>query len=239
MTNGGLVLRKGSWRPTSSYEPVIMLAKTSDYFCDGEAVKTPPKDATVQRDKSTRIIDDPDEQFAVAHDHETICDGANLRDVWTIPFEPLRAAHYAAYPSELVYKCLAAGTSQEGYCDRCSAPFVRVVEKSRPATNPNWNLAGKQRDAQASGGGMTGSTLGVYASEGDTQTVGWRASCKCPNPTPRPGRVLDPFCGSGRTGIVARRLGLDFTGVELNPAFVDMGTRLIRADQPLFNDFAD
>ena len=40
-SNGGYVLRKGSWRPTSSYEPILMLAKTSDYFCDGEPVKTP------------------------------------------------------------------------------------------------------------------------------------------------------------------------------------------------------
>ncbi len=37
--NDGYVLRKGSWRPTSSHEYVFMLAKSEKYFADGEAVK--------------------------------------------------------------------------------------------------------------------------------------------------------------------------------------------------------
>ncbi len=36
--NDGYVLRKGSWRPTSSHEYVFMLAKSEKYFADGEAV---------------------------------------------------------------------------------------------------------------------------------------------------------------------------------------------------------
>ena len=38
---GGYVLRKGSWRPTTSHEHVFMLAKSSKYYCDREAVKEP------------------------------------------------------------------------------------------------------------------------------------------------------------------------------------------------------
>ena len=37
--NDGLVLRKGSWRHTSSHEMVFMLAKSDCYFADGEAVR--------------------------------------------------------------------------------------------------------------------------------------------------------------------------------------------------------
>jgi site-specific DNA-methyltransferase (cytosine-N4-specific) len=37
----------------------------------------------------------------------------------------------------------------------------------------------------------------------------------------RPGdTVLDPFMGSGTTGMVAARLGRRFIGCELNPAFL-------------------
>jgi hypothetical protein len=61
-----------------------MLAKTDSYYADGEAVKTRASAATISRDKYSRILDDEDEQFAVRHDHETVCDSANLRDVWTI-----------------------------------------------------------------------------------------------------------------------------------------------------------
>lgn len=41
---------------------------------------------------------------------------------------------------------------------------------------------------------------------------------------PAGGLVLDPFMGSGTTGVVAKRLGRDFVGVEINPDYVEMAT---------------
>ena len=35
-------------------------------------------------------------------------------------------------------------------------------------------------------------------------------------------RLLDPFCGSGTTGVVALRHGRSFIGIELNPEYVEM-----------------
>jgi DNA modification methylase len=46
--------------------------------------------------------------------------------------------------------------------------------------------------------------------------------------------VLDPFAGAGTVGLVADRLGRDFIGVELNPAYAAMAERRIRGDSPLF-----
>jgi len=43
------------------------------------------------------------------------------------------------------------------------------------------------------------------------------------------GRVLDPFCGTGTTGITARQLGRHFTGIELNPAFAEITAERLRA----------
>lgn len=233
--NGGYVLRRGSWRPTSAYEPVIMLAKSSNYFADGEAVKTPPAESTVSRDQYTRVLDDPDEQFAVAHDHETTCDsGANLRDVWRIASEPLREKHYAAYPSELVYRCLAAGTSQEGYCKACGSPWVRVMEQGE-VISTGGSDAGKMA-GNPDGYAELARTKCKALEQRAHQTIDWRPSCRCPDPSPRPGVALDPFSGSGRTAIVARRLGLDFIGCELNEEYVAMSKRLVKNDAPLLND---
>jgi hypothetical protein len=257
----GYVLRKGSWRPTSSWDPILMLAKTGRYFCDGAAVKTAPAAATVSRDKCTRIIDDPDEQFAVAHDHETLCSGANLRDVWraklegmskeelidlvqsmgdgnqqdlwTIAPEPLKEKHYAAYPSELVRRALKAGTSAKGYCPACGLPWVRVIASQ---TNPRGDSFGR-KDCTVLDHGQEG----LPFMETQTQTIGWRPSCNCigaQDMIPRPGRVLDPFAGSGRTGLEARRLGLDFVGLELNPDYADMARRLLYEAMPLFSQQA-
>jgi DNA modification methylase len=67
-----------------------------------------------------------------------------------------------------------------------------------------------------------------------------RAGC------PREGTVLDPFTGSGTTGVVAASLGLDFLGIELNPEYVRMAERRIaeaiqkaETKPRLFNELGD
>lgn len=52
---------------------------------------------------------------------------------------------------------------------------------------------------------------------------------------PEGGTVLDPFTGSGTTGMVALRLGRNFTGIELNPTYVEMARNRILGDAPLLN----
>jgi len=46
--------------------------------------------------------------------------------------------------------------------------------------------------------------------------------------------VCDPFAGSGTTGIVAKRLGREFIGIELNPDYCEMAQKGIGG--PLFED---
>lgn len=195
-----------------------------------------PQQNHVSRDQYTRILDDPDEQYAVAHDHETFCDAANLRDVWTIASEPLKEKHYAAYPTALVEKCLRAGTSAKGYCPECGAPWVRVVDEEcyfASGSGKSGNPAVGKNGAKLQGGGATGDIRnGPMLS---TKTIGWRPSCHHADFEPRPGLVLDPFGGSGRTAITAQRLGLDSVSVELNPEYATMMARLIREDSPLFS----
>lgn len=42
--------------------------------------------------------------------------------------------------------------------------------------------------------------------------------------------VLDPFCGSGTVGVVCRRLGHSFVGIELNPEYVALARARIESD---------
>lgn len=53
--------------------------------------------------------------------------------------------------------------------------------------------------------------------------------------SPEGGTVLDPFNGSGTTGVVALRADRNYIGIELNPAYVDMARRRIGGDAPLLN----
>lgn len=255
LPNGGLVLRRGSWRPTSSWEPVIMLAKSAKYFCDGEAVKTQAAAATIDRNLYTRVAnedskcfvidddeggaavrlgrDDRGAQFSVRHDHETLTTTANLRDVWTIAAEPLKERHYAAYPTKLVENCLRAGTSSKGYCPHCGGPWVRLIAETQEA---------KCRNVSPSkyAGGRDAENAGTWTAKYDEQTtrtvetLGFRPSCTCPPHEPRPGLVLDPFSGAGRTAETCLNLGLDFVGCELNPEYVKMSQKRLKEHAPLF-----
>jgi modification methylase len=45
--------------------------------------------------------------------------------------------------------------------------------------------------------------------------------------------VLDPFCGTGTTGAVAKRLGRRFLGVERESSYAEAGQRRIAAVEPL------
>jgi DNA modification methylase len=64
-------------------------------------------------------------------------------------------------------------------------------------------------------------TLGQVAVRGALQ-----ASCDCAAGS-EPGLVLDPFIGSGTTAVAAERLGRDWLGIELNPAFAELARQRI------------
>ncbi len=47
--------------------------------------------------------------------------------------------------------------------------------------------------------------------------------------------IIDPFTGSGTTGIAALRAGFRFLGMERDPEYVEIARARIRGDSPLFN----
>jgi len=51
--------------------------------------------------------------------------------------------------------------------------------------------------------------------------------------TPPGGLILDPFLGSGTTGIAALREGFSFIGIEQDPDYLEIARRRIAADAPL------
>lgn len=53
--------------------------------------------------------------------------------------------------------------------------------------------------------------------------------------TPPGGIILDPFCGSGSTGIAALREGFSFIGLEQDEHSIEIARRRIVGDAPLFN----
>jgi DNA modification methylase len=191
----------------------------------------------------------------------------NLRSVWTIATEAFRGAHFATFPTVLVRRCILASTSERGCCPQCGAPWARILQKAEGSRQKaegrkpsGWDASpgghdkligrygGKAagNDPQSRELRLAGSRNSARAAGGDhdnpfqpTITLGWRPTCRCPQPTAhslQPALVLDPFAGSGTTGLVAKRLGRSFIGIELNPDYCAMAERRIReANLPLLD----
>jgi len=132
-----------------------------------------------------------------------------------------RTSHFATYPEELVERCIKVGTSEKGVCPACGAPWARVVERGQPEPHPDrWS---KKPDAlqfdQQGNVYADGGSLGAMVR---TQTLGWRATCKCDAGEPIPATVLDPFVGSGTTCIVAKQMGRSYIGIDQSEEYCAM-----------------
>lgn len=118
-------------RCTKAHEYIFLLSKQPKYYFDHEAMLE-EADASGKRNK---------------------------RDVWTVTTKPIKEAHFATFPMDLITPCVLAGS-------------------------------------------RTG------------------------------GNVLDCFCGSGTTGVVALTNGRNFIGIELNPEYIKIAEdRIFKSTQ--------
>jgi DNA modification methylase len=115
-------------RPTRSHEYVFLLTKSANYYYDAAAVAEPAVswegEKADPRAGAGRIAyagkrDSGDEYLQEAF--VVVNETRNRRDVWTLPPEPYKGAHFAVMPTELIKPCVLAG-SQEG--DLVLDPFT-------------------------------------------------------------------------------------------------------------------
>ena len=225
--NDGLVLRRGSWRPTRSHEVILMLVKGGGYFADQEAVREPNSPVSLKRVKSGWKSEHPSigsidtEQMGTRFAPKG---GRNPRDVQQFKGQPLSNKygidHFAAFPPSLPTWCIRASTSEKGVCPGCGAPWARVVDhKPMVITRSGRNEAS----------GVRIGSSGTMLEPAESRTLGWRATCNH-NLEPVSAVVLDPFAGSGSTGIAAMRLGCSFIGIDLSPSYCELADLRIVAE---------
>jgi DNA modification methylase len=159
----------------------------------------------------------------------------NVRNFWILGPEPFAAAHFATYPTELVRRCLSAGTSAAGVCPKCGAGWERVTTRPKqPAAYPAAKY--DEDDPRFRTKRNMGQRYQDEANANPVETIGWRPTCSCDAGDPVPATVLDPFFGAGTTGLVADRLQRDCIGIELKAEYAEMARRRIAADARMFSD---
>jgi DNA modification methylase len=165
--------------------------------------------------------------------------GANKRNVWTINTESFSEAHFATFPTNIVEPCILAGSSRQA-CPKCGTPWVRVVERTvvEPLDEKPYQGQRQLRPATMGPGSQGNQSSSLAQPEKVARKLGdFIPGCKCEN-NDGTGKsvVMDPFAGSGTTGLVAVRLGRSFVGIDLNSEYCDMMKRRLKEIQTTLFD---
>jgi len=98
-------------RPTSSWEPIFLLAKSERYYYDAEAVKEPSIHAGhIATSRNPNAGYDPNEVRGGPGFTGQVPLMRNQRNVWHLGPEPYAEAHFATFPTEIPRRCIMAGS---------------------------------------------------------------------------------------------------------------------------------
>lgn len=239
-------------RCTKAHEYIFLMTKSAHYYFDAEAIKEPIKNSSIARltqdiagqEGSDRVPGKtngkmkavrfggnklcPDTRLQSGNEWDPSPEGtvANKRSVWTVPTGSFSEAHFATFPPNLIKPCIMAGTSARGCCPKCGSPWERIVENTpeyQAIVDAERNRKGgrSMRDGLPEAPGITRGTSNKSLSA-DRITTGWHPTCECGDASTVSCTVLDPFGGSGTTGMVALELGRKALLIELNPNYVKL-----------------
>jgi DNA modification methylase len=229
-------------RPTKAHEYIFLLTKSAKYYYDADAVREPnlvplesvwrpsgyPDKKNGETQSSMRSMKSGQDKWNPL--------GRNLRSVWTITTNPYSGAHFATFPPEIPERCIRAGTSERGCCQKCGSPLERITEKEGATTIAERGYDTHQLAQERGMLNTSRSWKGGDVPVAKYTTIGWRPSCTC-NVLTKPCLVLDPFAGSGTTIEITAKLGRDYIGIELNEDYVKKLINPRMSSYKKFNEF--
>lgn len=133
-----------------------------------------------------------------------------LYDWWEMSSDPYPGAHFAVWPPAVASR-LVLSMCPIQVCTTCGEPSRRITKTlnavGAAVGSKHWieDTAGFQRDMPDRNDAAPDFAI--------RETIGWT---DCGHNTWRPGRVLDPFGGSGTTGSVATGSGRDALLIDLD-----------------------
>lgn len=223
-------------RPTCGHEHILMLAKEAKYFYDYEAVREPgriPEGTKAARGSGTREGNRRPAAYAVYDGNR------NPRDVWAINTKPFKDAHFATFPERLVEPLVRAGAGPL-VCASCGTPYAHRVVRSPIPDAVRVQMEGSRLLTAERTGRTDGYTQcksnhkrtilsDTYVPGCNCQDIGGvegeGSTLQTPGHGPESALVLDPFAGSGTVGVVCKRIGRRFVGIEPNPAYLQLANK--------------
>lgn len=242
-------------RMTCAHEHIFLMAKSDRYFFDLDAIRVPHTFGSYddegnftpgQRwlsetgDRTDRKLDMTEGQLGTMAGPPRRfgrglynAGGKNPGDVWSMATQPFPGAHFAVFPPTLPERCIKAGTPEYGCCGECGAPWQRVKQYGeRPDDGASNGIAPELRSGgtrQRDHSGRGGNVLAARP----VLDEWWEPSCACGEGAPlHRSVVLDPFSGSGTTGMAAMDLGRDYIGIDRNDKYLGMAAARVIGDKP-------
>lgn len=212
-------------------EFVFHLTPEPDYWFDLDAVREPHKESSLERRERSDSKRGGEDTYGLTENTGIADNGAhpggkNPGDVFEVSVKAFPEAHFAVYPPELCEKPIKSSCPQK-VCADCGTPYERDVDREPGEYDYTDRMEemGEFGRAQASG---------TVKKRPEATFNGWKQGCDCSTDCTESGIVLDPFAGAGTTAMVAKRLGRQFVGIELNEEYVAMAQKRVgvTVDQP-------
>lgn len=215
-------------RFTVDFEYLFFFTKSKKYFFEQVLQPTITKDNII-RDRDTTKLNNTPGRTKMGGLKKNDYDLKNKRTVWSINPKPYKEAHFAVYPEELCETPLKAGCP-EFVCVKCGDPREKIIETD----NPSKEYEDEMKEEAKEKGYTEHSSARLYTSlhakgknwKGKSEFKGL-TDCGC-NKEFIGGIVLDPFFGSGTTGIVALKQQKKFIGIELNNEYIEIANKRLK-----------
>lgn len=238
--DGWIIRSDGPWVKTN-YKPhpvkdrfverkefVFHLTPEPMYWWDLESIRLPHKQSSLDRSRapfarscqgSLDMPRDDDPEAVVMDPADALHpNGKNPGDVFVGPVSSYSGEHSATF-SEWLPERPIKSSAPPRVCAACGTPYERIVDET------DREVAGGTPSVPFDETGYRHRT-GNHQGRRDGFTLparrvgGWEKNCGCDAAETMPGIVLDPFCGSGTTLLVAKRLGRRFVGFDIDPRSV-------------------
>ncbi len=207
-------------RFTIDFEYMFFFSKSKRYYFERQF--EPLKDSTL-----TELFGNEQHH---GQDIGSNLQGRNRRSVWTINPQGYRGPHFATYPEELC-RIPIESSCPEQICTKCGRPRVKVYSTGFTAHTGKINSKSDPGDKLNGGAGRLALLRQASRENGgeyvnDTEVIGL-SDCGCGTPC-QVGVVLDCFSGTATTGVMAKKLGRKYIGIEVSEKYHQLAIKRIR-----------
>ncbi len=198
-------------RPSKAHEYVFLLSKKPNYYFDMEAVKEEQKESSIRRAFALNNLKARKDQETEAYAISSKAQSRYYEDFR----EKLKLGERPGRNIKTVWT-----VATESFEDNHFAVFPEdlIVPCIKAGTSQKGVCAKCERPYMRN----------------EENKNDWHKTCNCETSEIKPALVLDPFGGSGTTGVVAQKLRRDFLLIELNPEYASIAKNRLYKELGMF-----